>query len=155
MDVTIREAESGDVTGLEILRAQAVKRTFEDDYDRGTVAELVATVDADLPAWIDDDRHHVVLAETEITPVCYGVLDCQDGELLTIVTSPDYRREGFATELLARIESHARELDLDSLTASAPRQSAPFFEKRGFEPTGDGSWYDIQATRYVKALSDV
>ena len=119
MEVTIRDADPEDETGLRILRGQALKAAFQDEYDRKTVGDLVATVDDDLSAWIDNDRSRVLVAETEITPVSYGVLDREHGELLSILTSPDYQREGFATQLLDRLETHAREHDVETLTATA------------------------------------
>lgn len=150
MEVTIRDAEPGDETGLRILRGQAIKATFQDEYDRKTVGDLVATVDADLPEWIEDDRYHVLVAETEITPVAYAVLDRETGELLSIVTSPDYRREGFATQVLDRIEASAREHGVETLTAIAPDASRGFFQASGFESVDDGEWYGLDAVVFER-----
>jgi GNAT superfamily N-acetyltransferase len=152
MEVTIREADAGDATGLEILRGQAIKATYQDEYDRTTVGDLVATVDADLSPWIDHDRYLVVVAETEITPVSYAVLDREEGELLSIVTSPDYRREGFASQLLKRVESAAREDGHEMLDAVAPEPTTDFFETVGFDRVEETAWHDIVAARLRKAL---
>ncbi|QCC52732.1 GNAT family N-acetyltransferase [Halapricum salinum] len=152
MEVTIRDADPEDETGLRILRGQALKAAFQDEYDRKTVGDLVATVDDDLSAWIDNDRSRVLVAETEITPVSYGVLDREHGELLSILTSPDYQREGFATQLLDRLETHAREHDVETLTATAPDVSRAFFEDLGFESVGDGEWYGLDAVVFEKLL---
>lgn len=152
MEVTIRDAELADETGLRILRSQALKTSFQDEYDRTTVGDLVATVDADLADRIDAEDFRVLVAETEITPVSYAVLDRRGGELVTIVTSPDYRREGFATQLLARLETVAREDDVEELTATVPDPSTEFFDAVGFEPTGTAQWHDLAATVYEKQL---
>lgn len=152
MEVTIREAAAADETQLEILRSQAIKATFQRDYDRRTVADLVATVDDDLPDWIESDRHVVLVAETEITPVCYAALDAQDGQLLTVVTSPDYRREGFATEVLARIESRAREHGFETLSATVPTESVPFFDAQDFEQGERTEWHGLAAVQMDKSV---
>jgi len=152
MEVTIRDAEPDDETGLRILRSQALKSRFQDDYDRKTVGELVAVVDADLPSWIGGDRHLVLVAETEITPVSYAVLDRAEGELRSIVTSPDYQREGFASQVLTRIESAAREDDHDHLDAVVPEPSTSFFTASGFDRVAETEWYDIDAIRFRKSL---
>jgi GNAT superfamily N-acetyltransferase len=152
MDVTIRAAEPADLTELEILRAQALKATFQSEHDRRTVADLVATVDDELAAWIDDESYRVLVAETEITPVCYAALDREEGEVLTVVTSPDYTREGFASEVLARIEEDASDHGHEMLSASAPQPVAPFFESNGFEEEGSAQWYGLAAIRYHKQV---
>jgi len=152
MEVTIRDAEPDDETGLRILRSQALKASFQDHYDRKTVGDLVARVDADMSSWIDDDRYLVLIAETEITPVSYAVLDCEEGILRSIVTSPDYQREGFANQVLKRIESAAGEDDHDHLVAVAPEPTTAFFTAVGFERIGNAEWYDIAANRLQKQL---
>lgn len=150
MEVTIREATSSDQTQLEILRAQAIQATYREYLDRGTVAELVATVAADLPTWLEADRYTVILAATEITPVSFGALDDSEGEILAVFTSPDYRREGFASQVLDRIESDARDADAAHLGTIAPDPVVPFFESQGFEPSGSTEWHGISGTRLRK-----
>jgi GNAT superfamily N-acetyltransferase len=152
MEVTIRDAEPGDETRLRILRGQAIKATFQDEYDPKTVGDLVATVDADLPAWIAEDRYLVLIAETEITPVSYAVLDSERGELLSIMTSPDYRREGFGTQVLQRLESEADNDGHDVVEATVPEPIRPFFEAAGFEQSGVAEWHDIDAIRMHKPV---
>lgn len=152
MEVTIRDAEPGDASSLDILRAQALKAAFEDEYDRKTVGDLVATVDEELPTWIDDDRYLVAVAETEVTPVSYAVLDRQDGTLLTIVTSPDYGREGFGSAVLSHIESAAGEHGHESLSTTAPRSAMPFFDANGFERLETAEWHGLPGIRLRKPI---
>ncbi|MFW6017784.1 MAG: N-acetyltransferase family protein [Halapricum sp.] len=152
MDVTIRDAEPGDSSSLDVLRAQAIKAAFEDEYDRTTVGDLVATVDEELPAWIDDDRYLVAVAETAVTPVSYGVLDQQNATLLSVVTSPDYWREGFGSVILSRLETTATERGHESLSAIVPHAMRPFFHASGFERTGTAEWYGLSGVRLRKSL---
>lgn len=152
MEVDIREAGTSDESGLRILRSQAIKATFQETYDRRTVGELVATVDADLGDRIADDRFLVLVAETEITPVSYGVLDRETGDIVSIVTSPDYRREGFASQVFDSLESSARERDHDRIRAVVPDESRTFFEAVGFDAAETDEWHGLDATVFEKRL---
>lgn len=142
MDVTIREAGTDDVPSLDILRRQAVEDAFGGVYDRSTVADLVATDTEDLRSWIADDRYDVRLAETEVTAVCYGVLDREACRIEALWTSPDYQREGFASLLLDRIEQDA---DCDRLAVVAPEPAVPFFQAVGFAATAEATWHGLPA----------
>ncbi|QSG09169.1 GNAT family N-acetyltransferase [Halapricum desulfuricans] len=152
MEVTIRDAEPEDASSLDVLRAQALKMTFEDEYDRQTVGDLVATVDEELPNWIDDDRYLVAVAETEVTPVSYAVFDRKNGTILSIVTSPDYEREGFGSAILAHVETAANEHGHESLSAVAPRSALAFFEACGFETAGTAEWHGLPGVRLEKSI---
>lgn len=151
MKVTIRTATDADVPSLGILRGQAIEAACSDAYDREQYADLVADPRTDLEAWIDDGTT-VLVAETEITPVAYGVLDDSTGEVLSIATNTDYQREGFASVVLDRLEDRARDLDLVELWVSAPTVVVGFFEARGFEREGEDDWHGLPAERMVKQV---
>lgn len=142
MDVTIREAEPSDVMSIDILRRQALEEAFRGEFDRSAFNDLVATTDPDLEGWIDSDRCSVLVAETEVTAVCYGAVDCEACSLLALYTSPDYQREGFASLLLDRLRDAA---ECDSLSATVPTTAREFFEAVGFERTGDTRWQGLPA----------
>ena len=152
MEVTIHRADADDATSLDVLRAQALKAAFQTGYDRKTVGELVATVDSELASRIDDDRYLVVVAETEITIVAYAVADRQDGELLSIMTSPDYQRSGFASAVLDRIETRVADAGHETLSAIVPDPALAFFQVRGFDPVETTTWHDLPASRVRKSL---
>lgn len=134
MDVTLREAHAPDVPVLEIVRRQAIEHRFADEYDRSKVADLVAEAEADLPAWIESDHHDVILVESEVTVLAFGVLDRSMGVIEGVYTAPDYEREGWASRIVERMISLAREDGLDTLEATVPRPAEAFFLARGFEP---------------------
>lgn len=152
MEVTIRQADADDAASLDVLRAQALKAALQTDYDRKTVGELVATVDAELSSRIDDDRYLVVVAETEITIVAYAVADRQDGELVTIMTSPDYQRSGFASAVLDRIETRVADAGHETLSATVPDPALAFFRARGFDSAETATWHNLPANRVRKSL---
>lgn len=152
MQVTIRRAEVDDAASLDVLRAQALKTAFQTTYDRKTVGELVATVDAELTSRIDEDRYLVVVAETEVTIVAYAVADRQDGELLTIMTSPDYQRAGFASTVLDRVETTLDDAGHETLSATVPDPMLAFFQAHNFESVATTTWHDLPASRVRKSL---
>ncbi|MFB6150853.1 MAG: GNAT family N-acetyltransferase [Haloarculaceae archaeon] len=71
----IRQARRDDAPTLDVLRRQAVEAAFGDAYDRGAVADVVASASTDLETWTGDDRYEVLVVETDVTPVGYGALE--------------------------------------------------------------------------------
>ena len=132
MAVTVRDAIPGDTPSLEIVRRQAIESSFSSSFDRTTYADMVARPDAELPEQINQDRWVVRLAETPVTPVTYAVADTTTNELLSIYTSPDYERRGYARRVFESLEH-----DLGSpITATVPEPALGFFRAIGFHPTG-------------------
>lgn len=147
MDVTIREARPEDVPTLTILRQQALEAAYRDTYDPTEVADIVARV-GDLRSWIGADAVTVLVVETEVTAVGYGALDHEAGELTALYTSPDYQREGFGSELLARLEQRVPE-DA-AVEAATPEHAVGFFEREGYAVGEDTRWHDLPAVTVRK-----
>lgn len=137
MEAEIREAVPDDVPSLEIIRRQAIESGFSDEYDRDGFAPLVAEADANLPEWVTDDATLVLVAETEITPVCFGVYERDESTISALYTAPDYQHHGCASALVDRFEREGRRLKADAIQVTAPRNAVPFFEKVGFDYVGE------------------
>lgn len=150
MEVTIREAEAGDVPGLEILRRQAIEAAFRPEYDRERYVDLVAGEGQRLDAWVERDDHEVLLAETEVTPVCYAALDLEETRLVALFTSPDYQEEGFARLVVERLQSSLA--PGEALSVVAPEPAVGFFERLGFEAVDDDEWNGMPAKRLRASL---
>ena len=143
MDVRIREATPGDVPALTIVRRQAVEAAYRDSYDADEVADIVARVGGELQARVADDSSTVLVVETEVTAVGYGVVDPATGEVQSLFVSPDYQCEGFGGELLSRLQDRVEESTTPR--AVAPDHAVDFFETQGYEVTGDAEWYGLPA----------
>lgn len=143
MDVTIREARPEDVPALTILRQQALEAAYRERFDAAEVADIVARAGSDLPTRIDADSRTVLVVETEVTAVGYGVLDESTNALLALYVSPDYQREGFGGQLLAELETVAR--TEEPVTATVPDHAVAFFEAQGYEAGESAEWYDCPA----------
>lgn len=133
MATGIREATAGDVPSLEVIRQQAMEAGFTDQYPRSAFADLVATPDDRLHGWVEATDTLVLVAETGVTPVGYGVYERPSGRVLALYTAPEYQGEGWATRVLERFERRAREDGTEQLQATVPLNAVEFFLHRGFE----------------------
>jgi ribosomal protein S18 acetylase RimI-like enzyme len=64
------------------------------------------------------------------TLLCYGTRLAWIGMVLT---RPDYRRMGFAQQLMEHVLERARELKIESIMLDATPQGQPLYEKLGFQ----------------------
>lgn len=150
MDVTIRVARAEDVPALTILRQQALEAAYRDRLDSARVADIVARAGGDLPAWIADDARTVLLVETEVTAVGYGVIDDSATTLEALYVSPDYQREGFGSRLLDDLEASVRAGT--TIEATVPDHAVAFFEAQGYHRKGEAEWHDCAARHVCKEL---
>lgn len=133
MPNAVREAVPADVPSLDVIRQQAMEAGFTEHYSRSDFAGLIATPDDRLHDWIASTDTLVLVAETDITPIGFGVYETPSARIPALYTVPEYQREGCASALLERFERHARNAGKDRLRATVPLNSVGFFEHRGFE----------------------
>lgn len=133
MAFTIRPAVPADEPSLEVIRKQAAEDGFTGHYPRTAVADRVATADERLQAWITGGDTLVLVAETDVTPIGYGVLAVPTARILALYTAPEYQDEGCASALLARFAQEAAANGPSHLTATVPVNAVGFFERHGFE----------------------
>jgi GNAT superfamily N-acetyltransferase len=131
--MNVRRATQVDLPGLEVIRQQAIESAFTDEYDRQDFAHLVATPEDRLEGWITGSSHLVLVGESEVTEVCFGVLERETGTIRGLYTAPNHAGHGCASAILERFEAAAREEGLDHLEVAAPLNAVGFFESRGFE----------------------
>lgn len=133
MATKIREAVPSDVPSLDVIRQQAMEADLTGHYPRSDFADLIATPDDRLQDWIRSPEILVLVAETDITPIGYGVYEEPSAWILALYTAPEYQGEGCAKTLLERIEQQARNANKNRLQVTVPKPSVGFFLNRGFE----------------------
>ena len=91
-----------------------------------------APVDQDMVEWrercIQKNPFVVIVADQIVGMVELG----SDGFLDYFYVSPDFQGRGIGSQLLARIESEAREMKLSQLAAEVSLTAKAFFESRRF-----------------------
>ena len=152
MSVTVRGATPADHPALEIIRRQAIEAACAHRYPREQYADLVATPDPELQAWIGADQIRVYVAETAVTPVSYAAGDAERAHLLACYTAPDYERRGYASKCLERIEADLRGKGHAVITVWATEPSHAFFTAHGFEGTGEHRQTPLPAEKLRKPL---
>lgn len=150
MEPGLRAARPADRPALEIVRQQAIEAAYAERYERDAVAAWVATPEAALAKWIDDDRFVVLVAETDVTQVGYAVGDRSSGRIEAIYVAPDYGRRGYGTALLEAIEARCAAAGASTLTVDAPAPVAAFFREQGFDRHGGPSDEPIPRVRLEK-----
>jgi N-acetylglutamate synthase-like GNAT family acetyltransferase len=155
-DVRMIEAEPEDVSGLDIVRRQAIETGFTDVYERSQFADLVARPDPNLRDWIEDENHLVLKVESDMTPFAYGVVDRSSGEIKGLYTAETYQDEGHAKRLLKRMETEAESSGLEVVSVDAPKNSKQFFERVGYrdEGTADREELSIELRLMKKSLRE-
>lgn len=129
----VREAIPEDVPSLNVIQQQAMEAGFTEYYSRSDFAELIATPNDRLNDWIASPDTLVLVAETDITPIGFGVYETPSARIPGLYTAPEYQREGCASALLERFEHQAGNDGKDRLKATVPLNAIDFFEHRGFE----------------------
>lgn len=133
MPNTVREAVPADVPSLQVIQRQAMEAGFTDQYSRSDFAGLIAAPDGRIHDWVASADTLVLVTETEITPIGFGVYEAAAARIRALHTAPEYQGEGCASALLERFEREARNDGKDRLQATVPLNAIGFFERRGFE----------------------
>lgn len=152
-EVTVREARPSDLPALEIVRRQAIEDGFSRVYERNQFADLVAGPSQRLGEWVDSESVAVLMVETKYTPVSFGAVHRDEGEVCALYTAPEYQGEGCGTELLGRLERVLRRLSKSVVTLGSPRNAEEFFRKQGYEKIGVSTEGPVETVRMSKNLT--
>ncbi|MCL1974144.1 MAG: GNAT family N-acetyltransferase [Bacteroidetes bacterium] len=134
--ITYRTALSRDAQALLQTRRQAALCNHSEVYSRAVLEAWAPKVDAktictESQALNDPDRITLV-AETDGKMVGLCTIGVSESLLKQCYVLPEYRGMGIARELVARIESIAKEKGLSSLTLSSSLIALDFYKKQGY-----------------------
>ncbi|WP_437873006.1 GNAT family N-acetyltransferase [Sorangium sp. So ce363] len=144
------------VTGLQeaqlpalVALEQACTATHREAGAGVGVSEIEARTLADLAALTR--RHDVRVAEADDEVA--GYLAWRDeapgvAVLEELSVHPDHQRCGIGTRLLADLQDRARELGMDQVVVRSREKAGwaqAFYEKKGFEPLGEGAPAKVRA----------
>lgn len=138
----IRPYQSSDVPALADLYHDAVWETGAQVYDAAQVEVWAAAVQ-DL-AWFQRSLEQgltlVAIAEAQIA--AFGQLHPLD-HVAFLYTASRFARQGYATEIYRRLETHARQHNMKKIRTEASRISKFFFLKEGYEVV-ETEWVERQ-----------
>ncbi|ELY54750.1 N-acetyltransferase GCN5 [Natronolimnohabitans innermongolicus JCM 12255] len=125
------------------------RETWHDTYD-----ELDAeTIDETVDDWYGDERLERALSEPgtafliaergdEIVGFTHGVVSEAEGDVLRMSVHPDHQGEGIGTALHERLCEDLQDFNMRQMRAidlASNEGGQEFYEKQGFERTGEGS----------------
>jgi N-acetylglutamate synthase-like GNAT family acetyltransferase len=129
--VLIRVAEAGDLEAVEALRYAALSVSAPSVYSPQQVVELLDDLDVDeLHAMVKDRQ--LFVAETD--GLIVGCAGWRGENLRHVYVSPDLKRGGLGTRLVARAESDFRDrTSAAEIHVSSVLYARQFYEKLGYE----------------------
>jgi GNAT superfamily N-acetyltransferase len=145
--ITIREADTGDISELVRLR----RRMYEDMHYSDTAAlEAMssltaaylnrAVADGSFRAWLACDGERVIAGGAVLItawPAHPYDLACRRATILNVYTEAGYRRRGIARQIIETMISWCTRQGLARLTLHASEDGRRLYESLGFEPSNE------------------
>lgn len=146
-EITYRMATTADVETLADLRWRmqvewtpdtALTAAPRERYIATYRAEMLPEMESGrLCAWIATDAAGQPIAAVSliwwVVPPSLDLPHRLRGQVSNVFTTPDYRRQGVARELMARLIAHAREIGIHRLVLWASDMGEPLYLGLGFE----------------------
>lgn len=134
--VTIRNYRIQDLSSLVRLFTDSVHQLGATAYDE-TQRYAWASRTPNLDTWRQRlDSLETLVAEDENSMAGF-ISYAPDGWIDLVYTAPNYARRGVASALYQEAEQKLKALGADELYTEASVMARPFFERHGFEVTGE------------------
>ena len=130
----IREFETDDAEAVSSVIRQTMKISNSVDYP---LAQLQPLMDYFSPAKLRQLARERICLVAEVEGHIVGTIALEGNTLATFFVHPDYQRQGLGTKLLQAIEAVAIKNDLDHLEMHASLTGLAFYERMGYQQTGD------------------
>jgi GNAT superfamily N-acetyltransferase len=132
--VRIRPYESPDARAVSELIRRTMRISNAADYPLDRLEPLIDYFSPEKVDALGRERAWFV-AEARGEIVGTGALE--GDEIVTFFVSPEWQGRGVGSLLLEAVERIASERGLRELRVGASLAGAPFYQKRGYEPTGE------------------
>ena len=122
------------------MRTAAIRGLCDSHYDESQV-EAWAKVQppGNFPDTILERDFLVAEGDGEI--LGFGFVDRYRAEVEAIFVGPEFSRRGIGSELLARLETIARQAGLQRLTLSSSLNAVRFYQAAGYQAIGETTWH--------------
>jgi GNAT superfamily N-acetyltransferase len=131
-----RPYESRDAEAVSALIRRTIRITNSADYAMDRLERLIEYFTPSRIDELNQERYCVVVdRDGEIV----GTAGLEGNELVTFFVAPDLQREGIGSALLRQVEQFARTSGIAELHVGSSLAGAPFYEARGYRPTGEVS----------------
>lgn len=141
--ITVRPYQPGDERVVAEVHYAAVHGLAGEHYPADLLDEWSVPVTDERVARQEAHRSTsaeiLFLADVEGEVVAFSGLDPASGEVTAVYVRPEFARASVGTKLLAAVEKHAQELELDALWLEASLNAVPFYASRGYRRDQEGS----------------
>ncbi|OIQ22532.1 MAG: GNAT family N-acetyltransferase [Flavobacterium sp. MedPE-SWcel] len=131
MEITLRNYKPEDITSIVTLFRGTVHMVNAKDYSQDQI-NAWAPEDIDVEKWKGKLlRHHTVVAECNGVICGFGDID-DTGYFDHLFVHKDYQGCGIATQIVAAIESYAKQEKFKVITVAVSITAKPFFLSKGY-----------------------
>ena len=143
--MTFTLADKTDIPQLTQLRIEFLKEDFD-----GMTEETIKTLEANITAFFEKHLNNdafVFIARNDDKIVSTAILNIIEkpanpnyihgrvGEVNSVYTLPEYRRHGYALQIIKNLMEYSKENQIDRVDLKATRMGTPVYSKAGFEIT--------------------
>ena len=153
MDISFRFGVQDDAPQLDKVQSLSITDLCKSHYTSKEIRALAQHIKP-YHTWISQgvfSGFFVLLAEENSHVVGFSSID-GTGTLHGIYVLPEYSQRGIGSELLARVESTAKQQGIKHISVTASLNSQCFYEKHGYQCLGSTSWPLGQGAT-IKAIS--
>jgi len=126
----LRAAKLPDAEAVSRVIAEALRQTNAADYNADVIARMTASYSATRVGLMIRGREMFV---AEMDGGIVGVIGYSSGTVRSLFIAPAYQGVGVGRQLLASVESLARQAEIRSLTVAASLTAIGFYRCCGFE----------------------
>ncbi|WP_227357036.1 GNAT family N-acetyltransferase [Haladaptatus salinisoli] len=135
----IRPATGDDAPKISRLHTESVLAFGPAAYDETQVSAWAAKDEEPDRTPIEDDDHHVAVAEAGENIVGFGHVVPGENEIRAVYVHPEHARRGVGSTVLAHLEGYALGTGSKRLELRASLNAVGFYERRGYRSVRQGT----------------
>lgn len=138
-DVEIRRALRGDRESIYRVLTESIREAAASNYndDEGLTEFWCSQATETVDQAIGDPNFHILVAESASSGIVgVGTLH-NEGEIKQCYVTREALRKGIGKRILSKLEEHARRIGLKELQLNSSIGARSFYERNGFEISGE------------------
>jgi putative acetyltransferase len=125
----VRRARHGDERDMWRVHTRAIIEVSAKDYPAAVIDELLSPEPMEN---VESSPVCFFVAEADGAVVGLAGVDLVGGSIPVVMVDPKHLRQGIGTRLLARVQEHARNAGVGTLTVGSSKYAREFYRALGF-----------------------